>query len=147
MVWTPRSGRALFVNGDLLHTRRCVNMKMLKLFINNEWVDSSDGKTFRSMDPSRNGVIAELSSASPEDVDKVVTAARKTFESRVWSDLDGDQCADYMLKAAGIMRRRLKEPAQWEAMDAGKPIMKAESVDLPYSICAPEYFAHQAREV
>ena len=122
-------------------------MKRLRLFINNEYVDASDGKTFQSVDPSRNEPIAELAFATAQDVDKAVTAARKAFSSGIWSDLDGDQRAEYMLRAASIMRRRSKELAQWEARDAGKPITEAEHIDIPASIRAMEYFANQAREI
>lgn len=122
-------------------------MQKFKLFIDNEWVDSSDKKTFQSMNPSKNEPIAELSMASEADVDRAVKVARKTFDSGVWSELDGDQRAEYMLKAAQIMRKRLKELAKWEAMDVGKPIYEAENVDIPYSIRAMEYFANQAREI
>ncbi|MFB0520407.1 MAG: aldehyde dehydrogenase [Desulfatiglandales bacterium] len=122
-------------------------MKKLNLFINNEWVDSSDKKVFQSLDPSKNEPIAELPIATEKDVDTAVKTARKTFESGVWSELDADERADYMLKAAGIMGKRLKELAKWEAMDVGKPISEAENIDIPYSIRAMEYFANQAREI
>lgn len=122
-------------------------MEKFKLFINNEWVDAEGGKTFTSINPARNEPIAELASASENDVDKAVKTAKKVFESGVWSDLDGDDRANYMLKAADIMRRRLKELAKWEAMDTGKPIYETELVDIPYSIRAMEYFANQAREI
>ena len=122
-------------------------MKKLKLFINNEWEDSSDGKTFESIDPSKGETIAELAFASPADVDKAVRAARKTFDSGTWSQLDGDQRADYMLKAADIMERRLSELAEIEARDVGKPIFEAQNIDIHYSIRAMRYFANQAREI
>jgi aldehyde dehydrogenase (NAD+) len=122
-------------------------MEKFKLFIDNEWTEG-EGKTyFQSLDPSRNEPIAELAVATKADVDKAVKAAKKAFDSGVWSDIDPDKRADIMLKAAGIMRKRLKELARWEAMDVGKPIMEAEDVDIPYSIRAMEYFANQAREI
>ena len=122
-------------------------MKKFKLFINGKWVEAENGKTFVSINPARNEEIAELASASEGDVAKAVQAAKETFKSGVWSELDGDARADYMLKAADIMRRRLKELAKWEAMDTGKPISETEVVDIPYSIRAMEYFANQAREI
>jgi len=122
-------------------------MKELKLFINNQWRSSSDNKTFQSLNPAKNEPIAELHIATKEDVDLAVNTAKKTFEKGVWSDLDPDKRADIMLKAASIMRKRLKELAKWEAMDVGKPIFEAENVDIPYSIRAMEYFANQSREI
>ncbi len=122
-------------------------MQEFKLFINNEWVSSSDNKKFESLDPSKNLPIAELHLAGEKDVDIAVKAAKKTFESGVWSDLDPDKRADIMLKVADIMRKRLKELAKWESMDTGKPIMETENVDIHYAIRAMEYFANQSREI
>ena len=122
-------------------------MKSFKLFINNEWIDSFDNKIFQSLNPATNEPIAELASATERDVDKAVVAAKEAFASGIWSELDGDERADYMLKAAMIMRKRLKELAKWESMDVGKPISEAENIDIPYSIRAMEYFANQAREI
>ncbi|MCK4803067.1 MAG: aldehyde dehydrogenase [Spirochaetes bacterium] len=122
-------------------------MKEFKLFINNEWKSSSDKKIFQSLNPSKNEPIAELHLAAEKDVDIAAKTAKKTFESGVWSDIDPDKRADVMLKAADIMRKRLKELAKWESMDVGKPIYEAENVDIPYSIRAIEYFANQSREI
>jgi acyl-CoA reductase-like NAD-dependent aldehyde dehydrogenase len=122
-------------------------MEKFKLFINNEWVEPEGKKYFQSFNPSKNEPIAELPLAGKIDVDKAVKAAKKAFDSGIWSDIDPDKRADIMLKAADIMRKRLKELARWEAMDVGKPIMEAEDVDIPYAIRAMEYFANQAREI
>ncbi len=122
-------------------------MQKLKLFINNQWSDASDRGTFTSLDPSKNEPIAELAAATPKDVDRAVQAAKQAFDSGVWSDLDPDKRAEIMLKAADIMRRRLKELARWEALDVGKPIFETENVDILYAIRAMEYFANQAREI
>ena len=122
-------------------------MQKLKLFINNQWSDASDRGTFTSLDPSKNEPIAELAAATAKDVDRAVQAAKQAFDSGVWSDLDPDKRAEIMLKAADIMRRRLKELARWEALDVGKPIFETENVDILYAIRAMEYFANQAREI
>ena len=122
-------------------------MQEFKLFINNRWESSSEKKTFQSLDPSKNEPIAELHMAGEKDVDRAVQAAKNAFESGVWSDRDPDDRADLMLKAAEIMRKRLKELARWEALDTGKPIYETENVDIDYAIRAMEYFANQCREI
>jgi acyl-CoA reductase-like NAD-dependent aldehyde dehydrogenase len=122
-------------------------MEKFKMFIQNEWVDASDARTFMSYDPSKGVPIAQLPLADETDVDKAVHAARKAFQSGAWSDLDGDERAEIMLKAAAIMRKRAAELAWWEAMDSGKPIMETETIDIPYSIRAMEYFANISREI
>ena len=60
-------------------------MKQFKLFINNEWVDAKDGKTFISYDPATGEPIAELACASKEDVDKAAAAAKFFSTLRIWA--------------------------------------------------------------
>ena len=122
-------------------------MQKFKFLIDNKWVDASSGKTYKVFDPSKNEPIAEVALADKEDVDLAVKAARGVFDKGIWSELDGDERAEYMLKAAELMRKRTKELAKWETLECGKPISESEDVDIPYSIRAMEYFANQAREI
>ncbi|MCD6575379.1 aldehyde dehydrogenase [Candidatus Aerophobetes bacterium] len=122
-------------------------MQKFKFFINNQWVDSVDGKTYQVVDPSKNEPIAEVALANEKDVDRAVKAAREAFDKGIWSELDGDERAEYMLKVAELMKKRKKELARWETLQTGKPIKESEDIDIPYSIRAMEYFANQAREI
>ena len=45
------------------------------LYIDGQWVPSSDGKTFKEYNPSNGEFLAEVSEATKEDVDKAVKAA------------------------------------------------------------------------
>jgi aldehyde dehydrogenase (NAD+) len=54
-------------------------MKTYKLFINNRWKEAKDGKTLKTINPTNGQVLAEIASASLEDVDLAVSAARKAF--------------------------------------------------------------------
>ena len=122
-------------------------MQEFKLFINNEWVDALSGKTYEVFDPAKDEPIAQVALADAKDVDRAVRAAKKAFDSGVWSELEGDERADHMLKAAQIMKKRSKELARWETLQSGKPITESKDVDMPYSVRAMEYFANQAREI
>jgi aldehyde dehydrogenase (NAD+) len=84
-------------------------MKKFKLFINNKWVDSSDGKTFIAYNPSTGEELAELALAGKKDVDKAVKAAKAAAPA--WKNTDGDTRANLMMKALDIMKRRHKELA------------------------------------
>ena len=121
-------------------------MKKFKLFIGNEWVESSDRKYFTSYNPSTGEAIAELAAATGQDVDVACASARHAFHN-VWEETDPDKRAKLMLKVAAIMKRREKELAEYEAMDTGKPISETVSCDIPITIEAFEYFAHLASHV
>jgi len=120
-------------------------MQKFNLFIDNKWTRPLDGKYFNTCNPATGEVIAEVALASKEDVEGAVKAARQAAPG--WAATDGDTRADLMIKAAGIMRRRLKELASWEAKDVGKPISEAINVDIPYALRAMEYFSNQARQI
>jgi len=46
--------------------------KFTKLFINNEWVDSADGKTFDVINPTTEELICKVSRAGDIDAEKAV---------------------------------------------------------------------------
>ena len=50
------------------------------LFIGGEFVPSSDGSMFKTINPSSEEVLAEVSEAGEADVDAAVRAARKAFD-------------------------------------------------------------------
>ena len=56
------------------------------LFIGGQWVDPTDGHAFKTISPSSEEVLAEVSEAGPGDVDRAVKAARKAYDT-VWSKL------------------------------------------------------------
>ena len=122
-------------------------MKNYKLFINNEWKNSSSGKTFLSYDKGNGDVVSQLAEATVGDADLACKAARAAFNSGVWTDLDADKRAEYMLKVAEILKRRAAEFATIESRETGKPIKETTNFDIPVSIWAFEYFANTGREV
>ena len=54
-------------------------LKQYQMFINGEWVDSENKKTFETLNPENNEPWAVVPEASAKDVDKAVTAAQKAF--------------------------------------------------------------------
>ena len=122
-------------------------MHDLKHFINNQWCEASGGGTFESFNPATAEPIAHVADGTTEDVNQAVAAAHDAFESGVWSELEPDERAGYLLKAAEILKRRSEEFAELECLDSGKPIRETTVIDIPYSIRALEYFANLGREI
>ncbi|MHB8280328.1 MAG: aldehyde dehydrogenase family protein [Candidatus Humimicrobiaceae bacterium] len=120
-------------------------MKKLKLFIDNEFVEPESGEYFTSYCPATSEPLAELAVASEKDVDKAVQAAKKAFP--VWSQMDGDARADFMMKALEIFKKRKQEFAKWEAKDVGKPLFETVNADLLNTFRAMEYFSNLGRQI
>ena len=58
-----------------------------KLLINGKWVASKSGKTFETINPSNEEVLALIAEGDKADVDEAVKAARKAFEEGKWSSI------------------------------------------------------------
>lgn len=122
-------------------------MREMQLFIGGEWTPPNSGERMDSFNPFTGNRVASLAKADSTDVDRAVGAAKAAFDGGVWSNMDSDDRAALMLKAAALMRERFSELARWEAIDTGKPIKETTAVDIPYAIRAMEYFGNMAREV
>ncbi|KUN84657.1 aldehyde dehydrogenase family protein [Streptomyces griseoruber] len=109
------------------------------LFIDGEFVESADGKVFKTVSPSSEEVLSEIAQAGAEDVDRAVKAARKAFEK--WSALPGSERAKYLFRIARIIQERSRELAVLETLDNGKPIKETRDADLPLVAAHFFYYA------
>ncbi|MGC1211107.1 MAG: aldehyde dehydrogenase family protein, partial [Micromonospora sp.] len=110
------------------------------LFVNGEFVDPSDGGTFKSINPASEEVLAEVAEAGPQDVDRAVRAAREAYE-KVWGPMPGRDRAKYLYRIARIIQERSRELAVLESLDNGKPIKESRDVDLPLVAAHFFYYA------
>ncbi len=109
------------------------------LFIGGEFVESSDGSTFKTISPSSEEVLAEVTEASEADVDRAVRAARKAFDGP-WGRLSGAERGKYLFRIARILQERAREFSVLESLDNGKPIKESRDVDIP--LAAAHFFYH-----
>ena len=110
-----------------------------KLFIGGEWVDASDGGTFKSYCPANGEELSVCAEATREDVDKAVSAAWKAFES--WKNTTVSERADILMKIADVIDENKELLAMVESLDNGKPIRETMAIDVPYSSDHFRYFA------
>jgi aldehyde dehydrogenase (NAD+) len=109
------------------------------LFIGGEFVQSTDGSRFKTINPSSEEVLAEVTEAGQADVDAAVRAARKAFEGP-WGRLPGAERGKYLFRIARILAERAREFAVLETLDNGKPIKESRDVDVP--LAAAHFFYH-----
>jgi aldehyde dehydrogenase (NAD+) len=108
------------------------------LFIGGEFVEGS-GTTFKTIDPATEEKLAEVATASADDVDRAVRAARKAFG--VWGAMPGSERAKYLFRIARIIQERARELAVLESLDNGKPIRESRDVDVPLVAAHFFYYA------
>ncbi len=106
------------------------------LFIDGDFVDGA-GRSFKTINPATEEVLAEIAEASEADVDLAVKAARRAY-TRVWSRMSGRERAKYLYRIARIIQERGRELAVLESIDNGKPIKESRDIDIP--IVAAHFF-------
>ncbi|MFV2115619.1 aldehyde dehydrogenase family protein [Micromonospora sp. LOL_025] len=110
------------------------------LFVDGEFVDPTDGGTFKTVNPASEEVLAEVAEAGAQDVDRAVRAARQAYE-KVWGPMSGRDRAKYLFRIARIIQERSRELAVLESLDNGKPIKESRDVDLPLVAAHFFYYA------
>jgi aldehyde dehydrogenase (NAD+) len=109
-----------------------------KLFIGGKFVAPKAGKTFTTINPATEEVLAKIAYAEKSDVDKAVKAAQEGL--KVWSKMAPSERGKYLYRIARIMQERAREFAVLETMDNGKPIRETRDVDIP--LAAAHFFYH-----
>ena len=100
-----------------------------QLLINGKWVPAKSGKTFETVNPANEEVLALVAEGDKADVDEAVKAARTAFESGKWSNMSPHQRARYVFKIADIIEAHGEELAELITLENGKPITESEAED------------------
>ncbi|PNS18459.1 Aldehyde dehydrogenase [Sphaceloma murrayae] len=115
------------------------------LFINNEFVKGVDGKTFETINPSTEEVIASVHEATEKDVDIAVAAARKAFEGD-WRKVTPENRGKLLVNLANLFEKNLDALAAIESLDNGKAISMAK-VDVSMCVGCLRYYGGYADKI
>ncbi len=133
--------RAMFDYAPAPESRAVVDIaSSYGLFIGGEFVESREGRSFKTISPATEEVLAEVSEASAGDVDLAVRAARRA-QTRVWAKMSGRERGKYLFRIARIIQERSRELAVLESLDNGKPIRESRDVDVPLVAAYFFYYA------
>src|ERR1700680_4256024 len=91
------------------------------LLIDGRRAPSVSGRTFESINPATEEVIATISEGNEIDVDHAVAAARRAFEGP-WRTMRASQRGQILLRLVDLMKTHADEIASLESLDAGKPL-------------------------
>ena len=118
-----------------------------RAFIDGEYRHAANGRSFDCLSPIDGKLLAKVADSAAEDVNAAVAAARRAFDSRVWSGLNPRRRKAVLLRWAALMREHLDELSLLETLDAGKPIGDTTSVDVPGAAYCVEWFAEAIDKV
>ncbi|MFM0643316.1 aldehyde dehydrogenase [Paraburkholderia bryophila] len=118
-----------------------------RAFIDGEYRDAAGGRTFDCQSPIDGKLLAKVADSGAADVDAAVAAARRAFDSGVWSGLNPRKRKAVLLRWAASIREHADELALLETLDAGKPIADTTTVDVPGAAYCVEWFAEAIDKV
>ena len=107
-------------------------------FINGEWVNSSSGKTFKSVNPANiEEEIASYQISTVSDVKAGIEAAKRSQTD--WSTMPAPQRGTILIKAAELLEQRTEQIALEMTREEGKTIAEAKG-EVGRSVNILRYF-------
>jgi len=109
------------------------------LFIGGKFVKAKKGKSFDTINPATEEVLAKIAYADKLDIDLAVKTARSAY-TKIWSKMPAKERGKYLYRIARILQERAREFAVVETLDNGKPIRESRDTDIP--LAAAHFFYH-----
>jgi len=91
-----------------------------QMFIDGQWVDAEDGKTFESANPATGEAWAEIPEATAGDVDRAVKSAHRAFSEGPWASATPTERGRHLRKLADLLADKSEELGRTETIDSGK---------------------------
>ncbi len=120
--------------------------KPKKLLIDGKFVEAASGKTFETINPATEEVLAKVAEGGKEDVDKAVKAARRALDGH-WGKMPAHERARLIYKLSDLIEKHADELAQLETLDNGKPLSESRYVDVAQTIETYRYYAGWATKL
>ncbi len=114
--------------------------KPKRLLIGGKWVAPKSGKTFETVNPANEEVLALIAEGDKADVDEAVKAARKASDEGRWPSMGPHERARLMFKIAELIDAHADELAELETLDNGKPLTFSRGFDIPASAETFRYY-------
>jgi aldehyde dehydrogenase (NAD+) len=104
-------------------------------YIGGKWVNGQGDKTFATVNPANEEILAQIHAAQVTDVDLAVQAAQKAFKS--WRLTPAPLRGEVLFKVGDILKQKKEELARLLTQDMGKVISEArgdvqEAIDMAY---------------
>lgn len=118
-----------------------------RAFIDGAYCAADAGATFDCISPIDRRVLAAVASCDIQDANNAVQAARKAFDSGVWSMRAPSERKAILLKFADLIEAAGEELALLETLDMGKPISCSYEDDLSGTLRAIRWTAEAIDKV
>ena len=115
-----------------------------KLFINNVFKDSKDGKSFEVLNPYSLDKIGYQADASLEDINEAIDGSIKAFET--WKNTTAYYRAGFLRKLLHLMQTKEHEIAEVMTLEQGKPLSEAVG-EVRYAASYVAWYAEEGIRV
>ena len=134
-----------------------LNYGRMKLFINGKWIESSTSSYLPVYDPGKGEIIAEMPSATKEEIDEAVEAAYEAFKS--WSRTPVPERLQYIFRMKYLLEENKEKLARINTQNHGKTIRESRgdlrrtienveaAISALYSIAKGEFQQEIARGI
>ncbi|MGH9404288.1 MAG: aldehyde dehydrogenase family protein [Terriglobia bacterium] len=122
-------------------------LKPGKLLIDGKELDAASGRTLPVVNPATGEHLTTVPDASEADVDRAVCAARRSFESGAWRDMNVSQREKILWRIGELIEKNKEELATLESLNNGKTYREALRGDIPPAWDIFYYYAGWARKI
>ena len=78
-----------------------------KLLIDGQWVEAASGRTFETLNPATEEVLAEVAHGQAEDIERAVRAARRAFaDDSPWRRMNASDRGRLIWKIAELIEEQ-----------------------------------------
>ncbi|MGG0719474.1 aldehyde dehydrogenase [Robertmurraya massiliosenegalensis] len=109
-------------------------------FINGQFVESQNKKTFENINPATEEVLGTVAEGGKEEVDFAVRAARRALDGP-WKNITLTERSKIIRRIGDLILERQEELARLESLDTGKPFALANKIDIPRAAYNFHFFA------
>ena len=121
-------------------------MTRRNLFIDGKKTPSLRGHTSKVFNPATGEILADAADARSEDIDIAVRSSDRAFAEGPWRSINSRERTRLLLKFSQLIRENVKDLADMETKNVGKPIREARD-EVNLAADCFEYYAGAINKV
>lgn len=124
------------------------NLKIeTRAFIDGKYTESVDKKSIDKHSSIDGRTLPSLTACNNKDIDLAVNIAVKSYESRVWIDLEPLEKQKILLKLADLIEENIEELALLDTLETGRSLKNCYYDSIPKAIDTIRWFANALDKV
>jgi len=123
------------------------SLKPGKLLIDGKWQGATSEKKIPVINPATGEQLTTVPDAGPEDVDRAVRAARRTFENRAWRGMNVSERERIIWRVGELIEKNKEDLGMLESLNNGKTYREALRGDIPPTYDIFYYYAGWTRKI